>query len=307
MRQMLLTLLLWPKVYGHNYDVKPGFEPVDILGKTQFGAKVQEMMKDMPKWKQGMLKYFAPAPRDFHMDPRVEALHPDSDLEVVVRKAAESFFGEKLEEEPASVEKVAKLDDADPEPSVDEDAPPVKPVSAQNEDDEEDNMLWLAIGGVAVGAAVVWLVSTKSRQPIPVDSDAVSSSAGYAKLPEKRKPSGAMSDSGHSSGADQASRVSSNTKDSDIYSSIRRSLQDNDPTKVWESVRSSFSGAGNGTSPDLPLDRQKQPYPSYAADASSVSHTDSEEEISEVYDRVKKSLKNLNLLPKQQNKDTPER
>jgi len=304
MIQMLLALLLWPEVTGHSYDVIPGIAPHNILDPSQFGAKVQDMMADMPEWKRAMLKYLPPAPKDLHMDPRVEALHPSNDIQEAVRKASESFFGEKLEEEPI-INKAVKFDEPKSE-SPDTDAPPVKPVTAQNEDDEEDNMIWIAVGGVAVGAAVVWLISTKSRNPVVLSGAAPSSNAGYAKLPEKRSRGGGLSDSDGSSGADHGSTGShSNTApNADIYSSIRRSLQDSDPSTVWKSVRASFvnsdggSHPGSATSPAHPEAGRKQRDVSHTADTSSVSHTDSEEEITEVYDRVKKSLKNLNLLPR---------
>lgn len=306
-----MTLLLWPEVNGRNYDVIPQH---DHEGMVHFGAKLEEMMKNMPKWKQKFMKTMIPKESEFAHDPRIEAVHPDNELSLVAKRAIENYFGEKLEEEPAKgPQKTVKFADpeiaeASPENS---DAPAVKPVEPQSEEDEEDNFLWLAVGGVALGAAGVWLWSTKNRQPIlNVDGENVGYNAGYAKMPEKRnRPSREISDS-ESSGADRASRSTPSQTTSDIYSSIRRSLQDTDPGTVWKSVRASFSAdAGAGISHDhLPSESVRQQYghQTGTAETSSVSHTDSEEEITEVYDRVKKSLKNLNLLPrKSQDGATP--
>eukprot|EP00746_Dinoflagellata_sp_MGD_P008194 gnl/MRDRNA2_/MRDRNA2_116370_c0_seq1.p1 gnl/MRDRNA2_/MRDRNA2_116370_c0~~gnl/MRDRNA2_/MRDRNA2_116370_c0_seq1.p1 ORF type:complete len:320 (+),score=73.31 gnl/MRDRNA2_/MRDRNA2_116370_c0_seq1:115-1074(+) len=297
MRALLFTLFFWPEVSGHNYDKIPGFEKHNELDLKHFGSAIEMMMHKLPEWQQKIAKSLIPKEKDFHYDPRVEALHPENELSVAAKAAIEKYYGEKLEEDPAEgTQKLADPVEVSPENS---DQPPVSPIEHQTEDEEEDNFIWLAVGGIALGAAAVWVWSTRSRQPIlNVDGEDVSLNAGYAKIPERRKqPSRAISDS-ESSGADRASR---STGGSDIYSSIRRSLQDSDPSTVWKSVRESFSAdAGAGNSPGHPSESVRQQYSQQpgTAETSSVSHTDSEEEITEVYDRVKKSLKNLNLLPR---------
>lgn len=305
MRQLLFTLFLWPEVSGHTYDVKPGYEKHNELDKKHFGSQIELMLQNRPEWQQKFVKSLIPTEKDFHYDPRVEAMHPNNELSRAVKAAVEKYYGEKLEEEPKTV----KLDDPVAVSPENSDQPPVTPVEHQSEDEEEDNFVWLAVGGVALGAAAVWVLSTRSRQPIlNVDGEDVSLNAGYAKLPERRKQQGqrTISDS-ESSGADRASR---STGGSDIYSSIRRSLQESDPSTVWKSVRESFSAdAGAGAAgPSESVRQQYSHQQPGTAEASSVSHTDSEEEITEVYDRVKKSLKNLNLLPRksqEMTKDMP--
>jgi hypothetical protein len=304
MRQVLLTLLLWPEVNGQKQlYVNPGFDHHNELDLKHFGSKIQMMMTSLPDWQQKFVKSLIPSENDFHHDPRIEALNPENEFSLVAKRAIEKYYGEKLEEEPPEeAQKFADPAEVAPENS---DQPPVTPVEHQTEDEEEDNFLWLAVGGVALGAAAVWVWSTRSRQPIlNVDGEDVSLNAGYAKMPEKRKqPTRTISDS-ESSGADRGSRSTTSHSNAagDIYSSIRKSLQDTDPGNVWKSVRQSFSAdaaAGNGGS-SMHTESGKQPHSQQpgTAEASSVSHTDSEEEITEVYDRVKKSLKNLNLLPR---------
>lgn len=282
----------------------PNADPHDIYhpNNYHFGGKIKEMIADMPEWKQKLLKYFPPQ-QELYKDPAIEFFHPDNDLETVVRKAAESFYGMKLEEEEPKAQKFEDPADVDAPNQIappDTDAPPVKPVHAQTEDDEEDNMVWMAVGGISVGAALVWIFSTK-RRPLSMDSGEVNPNAGYARLPEKRTAAGATTDS-ESSGADQGSRSTGSHSNagphSDIYASIRRSLQDQDPSTVWKSVRASFVTSDTGSASAQPSDAHGSSKQQYAAETSSVSHTDSEEEITEVYDRVKKSLKNLNLLPR---------